>query len=148
MKSEELYDRIFGAIAGGGSVELSQEEAINLYGELVVVRGEDKWAPVDERCRQEDCKTKKVAKGYCRPHYQAATERGEFGAARCLDEGCAKFASARGLCRAHYYSWNRDGRELPDSKLGTAPKECSECGEPAKARGLCSKHYMRARRKK
>lgn len=148
MKSEELYGRIFGAIAGGGNVELTQEEAINLYGELLVLRGEDKWASVDERCRYEDCKTKRVSRGLCHSHYLRAQETGEFGGELCLEEGCAKYASSRRLCRRHYDVRRRQGIALPPGKREGAATHCDECERPAKAIGKCMKHYMRARRKK
>lgn len=55
MKSEELFERIFEAIATEGNVEFSQEEAVELYGELLVLRGEVEWAPVDERSKAKGC---------------------------------------------------------------------------------------------
>ena len=64
-------------------------------------------------CTHGTCTAARHAKGFCKPHYQAALRNGLLVVKHCDINGCSRPHSARGLCAMHYQRAVRGTLEAP-----------------------------------
>lgn len=89
-------------------------------------RGTLEYAPRGQTCTLEGCDKKRVAKGYCKPHWRAWRQYGDpllkkpYGRTGCEYPLCPNPHRAMGLCTKHYAirTWLLS---IPDEKPKRVP---------------------------
>lgn len=97
----------------------------------------------ESTCTRPGCDKKRVARGYCKTHYNLWHRANQPAQHGCSIEECNGKHYSRGWCAVHYSRWRKTGTvDLP------APRLCDvdDCGGQHHSRGYCRKHWERWRR--
>lgn len=96
-------------------------------------------------CKVEGCGKKRVAGGFCHPHYKAS-----FALGTCSVDGCGGYVVAKGMCGKHYRRMKVHGDVSDIDRRIKPPVPCAVDGCENSTHwtvggrmGWCSKHYMR-----
>jgi len=108
-------------------------------------------------CLFENCFNKIYAKEFCRKHYRAKRDAGDFGQYRkrvlwgngkCEIKDCPDPIHAKGFCVRHYSRLSRNGDALIVQRISKYTTSCQviypngiECDKKVSSKNYCSVHY-------
>jgi len=94
-------------------------------------------------CKEEGCRGKHYARGYCSRHYAFLKNYIGFGAGTCAFKECDRppiTNQEHGLCHGHW-SQQCKGRTLRPIRVRSVGCKEEGCGSKHHAHGYCSRHY-------
>lgn len=110
---------------------------------------------VPKKCKEDNCETTQVSRGWCMHHYDAWRLHGDPQhhakqppkATICTVEGCGSDVYSVGWCEPHYRRNLRYGDpEYVPPKPKPKTCEIDDCSDYAVGRGWCEFHYRRWRK--